>query len=469
MRDYSNKKVHLIGVGGVSMSAIANLLIDKGAQVSGSDIKDGPYLEDLRRKGANISLGHSESNFDYVDIVVYSSAISKQNPEYKKALRNNMQILQRAEMLAQLTQPYKLIAISGTHGKTTTTGMLATIFVLSGYDPSIMVGGNLDLLSGNYRFGKGEFFIAEADESDGSLLFFEPTVSVVTNIEAEHLDHYGDEKNLFATMKDFVIKNSVTASIVCIDDFGVKEKLLPLVANSNYQNKSNDFITYGIETGDFKADKIKQEAFEISYNLLYKNKFISEVELNVSGNHNVLNSLAAIAVAKEAGLQWDEIFTSLKEFTGVKRRFELKGKVKGITIIDDYAHHPAEIQAVLETAKKVNSKRIIVAFQPHRYTRTRDLWEEFKQVIARADVLLISSIYSAGQVPIAGINSENLASEISKEQPNKHIEFTKDIDATSRKLLDIAKDGDLIITVGAGDIFKAGEKVLESLSGEQNV
>lgn len=469
MEDYSNKKVHFIGIGGVSMSAIAHLLIDEGAQVSGSDLKEGPYLDDLRNKGAEISLGHSENNFDSVDMVVYSSAISEENPELQKALRNEILILQRAEMLAKLTQAYKLIAISGTHGKTTTTGMLATIFVLSGYDPSVMVGGSLDLLSGNYRFGRGEFFITEADESDGSLLFFEPTISVITNIEAEHLDHYGDEKNLFFTMKDFLNKKSVVTSIVCLDDFGVKENLLPLLTGNNCQNKSGKFITYGIERGDFKADKIKHEAFKITYNLFYKNKYISEVELNVPGKHNVLNSLAAIVTAKAAGLQWEEIITSLREFTGVKRRFELKGKAKGITVIDDYAHHPAEIRAVLETAKKVNNKRIIVAFQPHRYTRTRDLWLEFKQTISRADVLFISSIYSAGQAPIAGINSEKLVVEIANEHPNKKIEFSKDIETTMSKLLEIARPGDLIITVGAGDIFKAGEKVLESLSGEQNV
>ncbi|MGM0419575.1 MAG: UDP-N-acetylmuramate--L-alanine ligase [Bacillota bacterium] len=469
MEGYSNKKIHFIGIGGVSMSAIANLLIDKGAQVSGSDLKDGNYLDDLRNKGAEISLGHSDDNFDSVDMVVYSSAIPNQNPELQKALKNNIPILQRAEMLAQLTQAYKLIAISGTHGKTTTTGMLATIFVMNDYDPAVMVGGNLDLLSGNYRCGEGEFFITEADESDGSLLFFEPSISVVTNIEAEHLDHYGDEKNLFSTMKDFVLKDSVESSIICIDDFGVKEKLLPLLANSKYQNESNVFITYGIETGDYKADKIKQEAFKTTYNLLYKNNYISEVELNVPGKHNVLNSLAAIAVAKAAGLQWEEIITSLRGFKGVKRRFELKGKVKGITVIDDYAHHPAEIQAVLETANKVKSDRIIVAFQPHRYTRTRDLWTEFKQIISEADVLIISSIYSAGQAPIEGINSKNLAAEISKENPNKQIEFAENIDATSIMLLEIARSGDLIITVGAGDIFKAGEQVIEYLSGEQNV
>lgn len=467
MDKFKNKNIHFIGIGGISMSAIASFLLDYGIKVTGSDLKYNNKIEKLKAKGALINIGHKEENVKSADVVVISSAIPKENTELRYAKDNGIKIYKRAEMLAEIAGDKKLIAVSGSHGKTTTTGMLTSIFLNAGLDPSVMIGGDVDSISGNYNLGSGEFFITEADESDGSLLSFNPEISIITNIEAEHLDFYGKEDNLYDTMVNFIKKTSEDGVILCCEDEGINQNLI-----NKRLNLLNDIKTtcYGFNKGKYRAEIVNVRSFDTSYKLYYDNEYVGLVNLRLTGRHNVLNSLAAIAASKKTGLEWQEIIDGLSKFTGVKRRFEYKGEVNGLKIIDDYAHHPSEIETVIKSAKNIESNNIRFIFQPHRYTRTRDLWPDFVDILNDKDIYFyIVDIYSANQTEIKNINSKKLVEEIKLNYPETKIKYTGSITETTKKLVEIIKEDDLVLTVGAGDVYKIGDDILKILRCEDNV
>ena len=467
MDKFKDKRVHFIGIGGISMSAIANFLLEYNIEVTGSDLIYNNKIKELESKGAEINIKHKEENVKMADIVVISSAIPDKNLELKFARNNDIKIYKRAEILAEIGKNKRLIAVSGSHGKTTTTGMLASIFVSSGKDPSVMVGGDIDLISGNYRTGDGGFFLTEADESDGSLLYFEPEISIVTNIEPEHLDYYGKEEKLYDTMIKFIKKTNKNGRILCLDDRGIKDNLLQRALKRD--DKIN-FTGYGLKNGCYRAEITNRDNFNISYNLYYKDNFIDEVNLQLAGEHNVLNSLGAIAASRKAGLEWGEIIQGLFSFKGVKRRFEFKGEVKGVKFIDDYAHHPSELETVIKSAKNLNSNKIRFVFQPHRYTRTRDLWYNFINVLCDRDIYFyIVDVYSANQSKIENINSKNLVREIKSKYPDVNIEYAGSLNEATNRLTKIINKDDLILTVGAGDVYKVGDDILQSLRCDRDV
>ncbi len=466
MNRLKGKRIHFIGIGGISMSAIANFLLESNIKVSGSDLIYNNKIKELESKGASITIGHEKENVETADIVVISSAIPEENSELRYARKNDIKVYKRAEMLAEIAKDKRLIAVSGSHGKTTTTGMLANIFVKSGKDPSIMVGGDIDLLTGNYRSGNGEFFITEADESDGSLLYFNPEISIITNIEPEHLDYYGQEEKLYDTMYKFIKKTNKNGTILCFDDKGIRDNLLKRRLN---QDENIPVAGYGLKNGDYRAEIINQDSFFTAYKLYFNGEFIDEVKMQLTGEHNVLNSLGAIAASRKAGLDWKDIIAGLSSFQGVKRRFEFKGEINDIKIIDDYAHHPSELETVIKAAKSLDSNQIRFVFQPHRFTRTRNLWYDFIKVLSDQDIFFyIVDIYSANQPRIENISSKKLVEEIKLKNPDINIEYVGSLDKASNLLVKVLNRDDLILTVGAGDVFKIGDYILNALRCEQD-
>src|SRR5690554_3442255 len=374
------KHFHLIRIGGISMSGIAEMLLKKGYQVSGSDIKDSQKLKKLRSLGAKIHIGHCSANSTNADLVIYSSAIKSNNPEIKFARKQGIPVIKRAQMLAKLMKDKDGIAVAGTHGKTTTTSMIATLLIEGGIDPSILIGGNLDIIEGNSYLGRGKYFLTEADESDGSFLFYNPKVVTVTNIEMDHHDYYGTRDNLIETFRKFIysIPENGTA-ILCVDDDNIMEIIKP---------ENNRFLTYGIKKGILRADDCKVMPFGSYYNLIYKDKLLGEIKLQVPGQYNILNSLAAVGVGLYTGMEFKDIKRGLEKYRGVKRRFEKKGMVDNILVIDDYAHHPTEIRATLKAARNTGFNRIIGIFQPHRYSRTKFMMEDFSRSFTLVDHLI---------------------------------------------------------------------------------
>ncbi|SJZ35584.1 UDP-N-acetylmuramate--L-alanine ligase [Selenihalanaerobacter shriftii] len=450
-------RIHLIGVGGIGMSGIANLLIDLDYEVSGSDLKDSEIIFKLRSKGAQIHIGHSAENIEEVDIVVFSSAIPEDNPELLEAKEKGLPILKRAEMVAKLMKRQKGIAISGTHGKTTTTSMLTTVLEKNNLDPTVLIGGELDLINGNAKLGNGDYFITEADESDGSLLFMDPETGVVTNIEADHLDYYGSKEAIKDTFIKFLNKLPATGTgIVCLDD----EEIIEIV-----EEIDNDLITYGLnDEANLVAKDVELKKFGSISKIYYQGKKLGKLKLNVPGEHNLTNALATIGIGLHIGLNFEEINSALEEFIGVGRRFEKKGSYRGAVIVDDYAHHPTEIKATLKATKNMNFDRIIAIFQPHRYTRTQFLLEEFSKAFNDADEIIITDIYSAGETPIPGINSEKLV-DLIKESTFTKVRLISELDEIYEYLKSMTEAGDLILTLGAGNIYKVGERLASAQVG----
>src|SRR5690554_1745448 len=447
------KHFHLIRIGGISMSGIAEMLLKKGYQVSGSDIKDSQKLKKLRSLGAKIYIGHRSANLANADLVVYSSAIKADNPEIRYARKQGITVIKRAQMLAELMKDKEGIAVAGTHGKTTTTSMIATLLIEGGIDPGILVGGNLDIIKGNSYLGRGKYFLTEADESDGSFLCYNPKVVVVTNIELDHQDYYGSRDNLIKTFRLFInnIPEDGTA-VLCVDDKNIMEIIKP---------ENNRFLTYGIKKGILRADDCKFMPFGSYYNLIYKDKLLGEINLQVPGQHNILNSLAAAGVGLYTGMEFMDIKRGLEKYRGVRRRFEKKGMVDNILVIDDYAHHPTEIRETLKTAKNTGFNRIIGIFQPHRYSRTKFLMEDFSRSFTLIDHLIITDIYAAGEKPIAGVDSDKLAGKISKR--GIKVDYISEQEGIVNYLQKIVKPQDLIITIGAGDVYRVGELFIKEM------
>ncbi len=452
------KHIHFVGIGGIGMSGIAELLLNLGYEVSGSDLRSSDITRRLERLGGTVYEGHQAEGIAGADVVVASSAVADDNPEVLAAREEQIPVIQRAEMLAELMRLKKYgIAIAGSHGKTSTTSLVAAILAEAGQDPTVVVGGKVDCLGGrNARLGDGEFLVAEADESDGSFLKLSPVIEVVTNIDLEHLDYYRDLDHIKETFLQFIDKIPFYgAAILCLDDDNIAG-LLPQIQRRK--------ITYGLtEQADLYATKISVQGRSSEFTVYYRGTELGRVRRNSPGRHTIYNSLAAIAVALELEIKFSVIAKALAGFEGVQRRLQVKGEKQGILVVDDYGHHPTEIRATLDALRDGwPDRRLVVAFQPHRYTRTRGLFDEFTTAFHRADVLILTDIYAAGEVPIEGVNSEILLEAI-KQHGQRQAYYHPDLSTLPGYLMDIIREGDLVLTLGAGNIVRVGEHVLDLL------
>jgi UDP-N-acetylmuramate--alanine ligase len=447
------KAIHMVGIGGSGMSGIAEVLLNLGYEVTGSDLATGPVLDRLRELGALIHVGHRRGNVGSAQVVVKSSAVREENPEVLEARNRGIPLIPRAEMLAELMRLRTGIAVAGTHGKTTTTSLLATIFMEAGLDPTVIIGGRLKIFGSNALLGQGEYLIAEADESDGSFLCLFPIISVVTNIDADHLDYYPDLAAIKQAFAQFM--NNVPfygLNVVCGDDPGVCD-VLSMVRRP--------VITYGFgEHNDLRGVLLPEQPGN-HFHIFWRGRFWAEVNLAQPGRHNVLNALGAVGVALEAGLPQEAVLRALDQFGGVGRRFEIKGERGGVLVVDDYGHHPREIMATLETAREFFSgRRLVVLFQPHRFSRTRALFGDFCRAFEGADRLLLLEIYPASEAPLPGVSGQSLAQGI-RQVSKTAVDFYPDMAAVSSALGDLLEPGDVFLTMGAGNVWQVGQTFLE--------
>ncbi len=449
------KHIYFIGIGGIGMSGIAELLLNLGYLVSGSDAKESPITDRLKQLGAKVYIGHKAKQVEGVDVIVISSAIAADNAEIMAARKRLIPVIPRAEMLAELMRLKYGIAVAGTHGKTTTTSIVATVLAKGKLDPTIVVGGRLNSLGSNAKLGSGEFLVAEADESDGSFLRLSPTIAVVTTIDAEHLDYYGTLENLKHDFLQFINKVPFYGSaVLCLDQKNIQE-LIPQIEKR--------YITYGLNTqADVMAEQIVFSKFSSRFNVLHRGDRLGSVNINVPGLHNVYNCLAAIAVGLDLDMEFDTIKSALEEFAGVDRRFQLIGDVADILIIDDYAHHPVEIKATLRAAKEGWGRRTVVIFQPHRYSRTRDMLDEFFTAFYQADVLIVTSIYSAGEEPIPGVSAQQIAEGV-REHGHRDVVFIPKTEGIIPYVLGVLKPQDMLLTLGAGNVGELASKIRQEL------
>jgi UDP-N-acetylmuramate--alanine ligase len=452
------KHIHFVGVGGIGMSGIAELLLNLGYEVSGSDLKESAVTARLSQLGGRIYSGHDTRNIEGADVVVYSSAVSKDNPEILEARERYIPVIPRAEMLAELMRLKFGIAVAGAHGKTTTTSMVASILMHGNLDPTVVIGGRLDIWGGsNAKLGQGEILVAESDESDGSFMILSPTIAVVTNIDHEHLDHYGSIEAIRQAFIDFINKIPFYGlAVLCLDN----EEIQGIMPHLNKR-----YLSYGMSSqADLRARDVVRGTLQTEFELIYQNQSLGRVTVGKPGTHNVLNALAAIGVGLELSVSLEDIKKGLVNLGGLARRFQIKGEKAGILVLDDYGHHPTEIVSTLETARTSwPDRRLIVVFQPHRYTRTKLLYERFVIAFNDADVLIVAPLYSAGERPIEGVDSEWLYRGI-KDHGHKEVILCKDQDDTVRTLMGILTRGDVLMTLGAGDIYHLGESVLEQLN-----
>lgn len=460
--------IHFVGIGGIGMSGIAEVLHNLGYEVTGSDIKDSDTTNRLNSLGVKIYIGHKAENIDEAHVVVISSAVSRDNPEVIAAKEKAIPVIPRAEMLAELARMKYGVLIAGAHGKTTTTSLISTVLAAGGLDPTVVIGGKLIATGSNARLGQGDFLVAEADESDGSFLKLSPTIAVVTNIDREHLDFFKSMDSLREAFLSFMNKVPFYgAAIVCLENEDLR-RLLPSVHRR--------CITYGLSSdADIYAVDIKKGFMSVSFDVMHKGENLGNFSLPVPGLHNVLNSLACIAVAMELKMKPEKVIEALNKFSGIQRRFELKGDEKGVKVFDDYGHHPTEVKATLRAAKEgllgrmqgmehgtQEQGKLFVIFQPHRYTRTRDLIDEFAPCFADADVIYLMDIYPAGEKPIEGINSNVLFDRI-KKTGHTDVVYFSDREKLVENLLLRLRQGDVVFTLGAGDVWKIGEEILKRL------
>jgi UDP-N-acetylmuramate--alanine ligase len=450
--------VHFVGIGGIGMSGIAEVLANLGFRVSGSDQKKSEVTSHLEELGVDVTEGHAAENVGDAHVVVRSTAVRDDNPEILEARRRSIPVIPRAEMLAELMRmkPYT-VAVAGSHGKTTTTSMVATVLGSAGLDPTFVVGGIVRTYRANARLGKSELMVVEADESDRSFLMLTPTIAVVTNIDREHMDYYKDMDDVRRCFADFVNKVPFYgAAILCLDDPHV-QAVIPKVARRR--------VTYGLSAqADVSAHEITyDQSFGSSFSVWRGIDVLGQIGLRVPGKHNVYNSLAAIAVGLELEVPFEKIAKALGEFGGADRRFQFKGEEAGVTVIDDYGHHPTEVKATLSAARiGAPNRRIVVLFQPHRYSRTNDLMDEFASAFNNADVLLVTDIYAASETPIEGINAEVLTGRI-KSYGHKDAEYVGAVENAAQALSNIVREGDLVITLGAGSVNRSGDQLLALL------
>ena len=459
------KRIHLIGIGGAGMSGIAWILLKMGFTVSGSDISENRLTQRLKENGAIIFKDHKAENINTSDLIVISSAIKEDNPELKMAKEKGLTICHRSDVLAEILQTGKSITIAGTHGKTTTTSMVSLIFERAGLDPIILIGGEINDIGGNAKFGNGGFIIAEADESDGSFLKYHPYQSIVTNVEADHLDYYKDYSEIIETFEQFISQTQNDGcAFLCIDDHGIQSIIRDIKVN---------FKTFSIKdkNANIRAENITLNPNGSDFTVVIDGKFSGEISLSVPGIHNVSNSLAAIGVSLSNGISLEKISNIITNFKGVRRRFEIKGTSRGVTVIDDYGHHPTEIAATLSSAQIFNQSskgRTIVVFQPHRYSRTLALSEEFSEVLKNTQILFLTDVYSAGENPIEGVSGETIFNLI-RSKGHKNVFYIPDKNTIPEHILSIIQEGDIVLTIGAGDIWKIGEKILIKLNQQSSV
>ena len=451
------KSIHFIGIGGIGMSGIAQVLQTLGCRVTGSDMRASETTERLSLMGIGITIGHKPENIKDAQVVVISSAIGSENPEAMEALRQGVPVIPRAEMLAELGRLKYGVLVAGSHGKTTTTSLIATVLAKAGLDPTVVIGGRLNALGSNARLGQGEFLVAEADESDGSFLKLSPTIAVATNIDREHMEFFKSMHALRGAFLEFLGKVPFYGlGVVCIEDARLKE-LVPDIRRRT--------LTYGFSgEADLRADGIRKGAMSIEYDVWLKGRKLFRVRLPMPGEHNVLNSLAAIGVGLELDVNPEAIRDGLQAFQGIGRRLELKGRPSGVSIYDDYGHHPTEVRATIKSLREgIGASRLFVVFQPHRFTRTRDLMREFAVSFGEAGQLLLLDIYAAGEKPLEGITSEALFGLIKREIGEK-ANYTGQIDKTVEYLLENVVPGDVVLSLGAGDVWKVSEALVRRLS-----
>jgi UDP-N-acetylmuramate--alanine ligase len=451
------RHVHFIGVGGIGMSGLAEILRTLEFDVSGSDLKEGDTTRRLQRLGVQVHIGHRAENVDGADVVVYSSAIDRANPEIVRAQAHGTAVISRAEMLAELMRVKYGVAIAGSHGKTTTTSLVATVLRAAALDPTVVVGGRMAALGTNARLGAGDLLVAEADESDGSFLRLQPTIAAITNIDPEHLDHYksyGALKDAFVEFAERVPFYGL--AVLCLDHPTVQE-ILPRIRRRH--------MTYGLSPqADYSAKHVAYQGLQTSFEVYHREKPLGEFTVRMPGQHNVLNALATIAIADELDVPLDIMKEALATFGGVARRFTVVAKPLGITLVDDYGHHPAEVEATLTAARRAYNQRVIVAFQPHRYTRTQALFEEFTRAFNHADHVFMLDIYAAGEPPIENVTSERLVQAI-REHGHHSASYVANRNELPEKLARVARPGDVVISLGAGDVNKVLEPLERAILG----
>ncbi|HWR89005.1 MAG TPA: UDP-N-acetylmuramate--L-alanine ligase [Dissulfurispiraceae bacterium] len=454
--------IHFVGIGGVGMSGIAEVLRNLGYEVTGSDVKESETTRRLAAMGIRISIGHDRAHVGHAHVVVISSAVPQTNPEVVEARRRSIPVIPRAEMLAELGRLKYGVLVAGAHGKTTTTSLIATILAEGGKDPTVVIGGKLKAIGSNAKLGQGDFLVAEADESDGSFLKLNPVIAVITNIDREHMEFFRDMENLKRAFITFMNKVPFYGvSIVCLENEHVRE-VLPFVERR--------VLTYGFsESADFCARDIRRSGTMMIFEALFRGEPLGTFSIPVPGVHNVLNGLAAIAAAREVQIPLPAIADAMRGFSGIQRRFELKGEVRGIRVYDDYGHHPAEVRATLKAARECfPDRKLSVLFQPHRYTRTRDHLDEFAESFGDCDVLYLMDIYPAGERPIEGVDSERLLGAMNARGLKKVVRVRDKRDIIGRLLSDL-KPGDILMTLGAGNVYAIGEELLRELQASETV
>lgn len=451
----SVRNIHFVGIGGIGMSGIAEILIDQGFHVSGSDLQKSESTEYLASLGATIYEGHAAEHVRNVDVVVYSSAVKPtENAETAEAIRRNIPVIRRAEMLGEVTRLNYCVAIGGTHGKTTTTSLCGLVLMKGGLDPTVIVGGRLKGLGGtNARLGKGEWTVVEADEYDRSFLQLLPTVAIITNVEQDHTDIYKDLDDLKSTFAEFANKVPFYGYVaLCLDDPHTME-ILPLI------NKPK--VTYGLTPQcEVRAIDITFQQRSSRSTVLYNGEPVGVMELGIPGLHNIKNALAAVAVGLKLGVPFETIATALREFSGVYRRFEVKGEKSGVLVIDDYAHHPTEVAATLQATRQGWNNRIVCVFQPHTYTRTRDFYTDFGKSFGNADVLIVADVYPAREKPIEGVTGE-LVANAARQFGHRNVHYIPNRADIAALLGSVVREGDIVLTLGAGDVWKCGTEFLD--------
>ncbi len=450
--------IYFVGIGGIGMSGIAELLLNLNYKVSGSDMKMTEITKRLQSLGATIFEGHSGKQIRGADVVVISSAIELENPEVMAAQKKKIPVIPRAEMLAELMRLKYSIAIAGAHGKTSTTSLVASVLAEGGFDPTVVIGGKLKGIGTNAVLGKGDFIVAEADESDGSFLRFSPTIAVVTNIDREHLDYYKDLDEIKTVFLNFIDRIPFYGlAVLCLDNEPV-QNLIPKIRNR--------FTTYGMSIqADFQARHVVFDGPKSRFFVYHRGNKLGDIALNLPGIHNVNNAMASIAVGVELGVSFTTIKSALETVEGVQRRLEIKGDVQGITVMDDYGHHPTEIKSTLSALRESwPDRRIVVVFQPHRYTRTQALFDDFTRSFYQSDALLVLPIYAASEEKIKGVTGHALYEGI-KAHGHKKVAYFKDKQEAVFYLKESLREGDILLTLGAGDVWKVGEEVLKSKAG----
>ncbi len=448
-------RVHFVGVGGIGMSGIAEVLLNLGYQVSGSDLKESDVTRRLVSLGARIEYGHRAENLLDADVVVTSSAVKKDNPEVVAARVRKVPVIARAEMLAELMRLKYAVAIAGSHGKTTTTSMVATVLNAAGLDPTSVVGGKVNVLGSNAKLGKSDLMVVEADESDGSFLHLHPAIAVVTNIDPEHMDHYGTLDALKRGFAEFCNRVPFYGlNVLCLDHPNV-QALVPVLEKR--------VVTYGSShAADYRIEGITLDGYETRFSAFRHDQSLGDFTVRMVGAHNAMNALAVIAVAEELNVPLDIVRSALAGFEGVQRRFTVKGECNGITVVDDYGHHPTEVRATLAGARRAFGRRLVVAFQPHRYTRTHDLMSDFVSAFNDADLLFLTNIYAAGEEPIAGVTGAGLADAV-RAHGHRDVTYVDRRVDLPQALLPRLQPGDLVVTLGAGDITHVGPDLLTLL------